>query len=197
MQLRVGNMISRNTEDYIKVYPNFLSKELCESAVKSLEKIDWNIHSFYSFSTNSYKSFENELSISNQDFKEKPEIFEKLWFAVNQYVVNDFSDFSGWFGGWHGYTPPRFNRYTKDTEMKLHCDHIQSMFDGERKGIPTLTILGLLNDDYEGGELMMFGDKKIDLHPGSVVVFPSNFMFPHEVKPVLSGVRYSYVSWVW
>ena len=71
------------------------------------------------------------------------------------------------------------------------------MFDGERKGIPTLTVLGGLNDDYEGGELMMFGEHCINLPTGAVVVFPSNFMFPHEVKPVKSGVRYSYVSWTW
>jgi predicted 2-oxoglutarate/Fe(II)-dependent dioxygenase YbiX len=71
------------------------------------------------------------------------------------------------------------------------------MFDGQRKGIPTLTVLGGLNDDYEGGELMMFGDKQIYLPSGSVIVFPSNFMYPHEVKPVKSGIRYSYVSWSW
>jgi len=81
--------------------------------------------------------------------------------------------------------------------MKLHCDHIHSMFDGERKGVPTLTILGALNDDYEGGELLMFGDYKIDMPAGSVAVFPSNFMFPHEVKPVKKGIRFSYVSWTW
>ena len=81
--------------------------------------------------------------------------------------------------------------------MKLHCDHIQSIFDGSKKGIPTLTILGSLNNDYKGGELILFKDKKIDLKAGNVVVFPSNFLYPHEVKPVISGVRYSYVSWVW
>ena len=54
-----------------------------------------------------------------------------------------------------------------------------------------------LNDDYEGGELMMFGDHRIHLPAGAVVVFPSNFMYPHEVKPVKSGIRYSYVSWTW
>ena len=31
----------------------------------------------------------------------------------------------------------------------LHADHIHSMFDGEKKGIPILSVLGVLNDDYE------------------------------------------------
>ena len=55
-----------------------------------------------------------------------------------------------WFGGWNGYSELRFNKYDETTQMKLHCDHIHSMFDGTRKGIPALSLLGCLNDDYEG-----------------------------------------------
>ena len=36
------------------------------------------------------------------------------------------------------------------------------MFDGERKGIPILSVLGVLNDDYEGGEFYLI-DEKTDL----------------------------------
>ena len=81
--------------------------------------------------------------------------------------------------------------------MANHCDHISSLFDGKRKGIPILSIIGLLNDDFEGGELIMFEDKKIDTKKGDLLIFPSNFMYPHEIMPVTKGVRYSYVSWVW
>jgi predicted 2-oxoglutarate/Fe(II)-dependent dioxygenase YbiX len=81
--------------------------------------------------------------------------------------------------------------------MKLHCDHIHSMFDGERKGVPTLSILGSLNDDYEGGDLVMWETDKIQLKAGSIMIFPSNFMYPHRVDEVIKGTRYSYVSWVW
>ena len=31
---------------------------------------------------------------------------------------------------------------------------------------------------------------------GSGIIFPSNFMFPHEVKPVTKGERWSLVSWL-
>lgn len=70
------------------------------------------------------------------------------------------------------------------------------MFDGNKKGIPILTVLGGLNDDYEGGELILCGEQ-VELKAGEVLVFPSNFLYPHEVKPVKSGTRYSFVSWVW
>jgi predicted 2-oxoglutarate/Fe(II)-dependent dioxygenase YbiX len=80
--------------------------------------------------------------------------------------------------------------------MALHADHIHSMFDGERKGIPILSVLGVLNDDYEGGEFVLI-DEKIDLNKGDIIIFPSNFMYPHKVEPVTKGTRYSYISWIW
>ena len=70
------------------------------------------------------------------------------------------------------------------------------MFDGERKGIPILSVLGVLNDDYEGGEFVLI-DEKIDLSKGDIIIFPSNFMYPHKVEPVTKGTRYSYISWIW
>ena len=81
--------------------------------------------------------------------------------------------------------------------MQNHCDHIHSMFDGVRKGVPILSLIGILSNDYEGGELTFFEDKKIDTKKGDLLVFPSNFLYPHKVAPVTKGVRYSYVSWVW
>jgi predicted 2-oxoglutarate/Fe(II)-dependent dioxygenase YbiX len=190
-------MIPKNLNDYVKVYENHLPVDLCKSACENLEEINWHQHSFYQSHTNSYISHDHELSVSRDNIPEKEEINKQVWFALEQYILKDFARFGAWFGGWNGYSEIRFNRYDPTTQMKLHCDHIQSMFDGQRKGVPILTVLGALNDDYEGGELMMFGDQRVHLPAGSVVVFPSNFMFPHEVKPVKSGTRYSYVSWAW
>jgi len=91
----------------------------------------------------------------------------------------------------------RYNIYKKNKTMANHCDHITSLFDGKNKGIPILSILGVLNHDYEGGEFIMFNNKRYDLKQGDVLVFPSNFMYPHKVNPVTKKIRYSYVSWVW
>ena len=40
-------------------------------------------------------------------------------------------------------------------------------------------------------------DEKIDLSKGDIIIFPSNFMYPHKVEPVTKGTRYSYISWIW
>jgi predicted 2-oxoglutarate/Fe(II)-dependent dioxygenase YbiX len=54
----------------------------------------------------------------------------------------------------------------------------------------------ILNDDYEGGEFAFFGrELKYKLKKGSCIMFPSNFMYPHEIMPVTSGTRYSIVTW--
>ena len=111
-----------------------------------------------------------------------------------QYIENFKFD---WFTGGEGYSKIKFIRYSPGQTMQNHCDHIHDMFEGERKGIPILSIIGILNDDYEGGELIMFEDKKIDTKKGDLLIFPSNFLYPHKVTPVTKGVRYSYVSWVW
>ena len=190
-------MTPQNLMDYVKVYENHIDQDTCKRAVENLEKINWREHQFYQSGSDNYVSYDHELSVSHEYIPEKTHINKQVWYAIERYILKDFESFSDWFGGWNGYSEIRFNRYDPTTQMKLHCDHIHSMFDGQRKGIPTLTVLGALNDDYEGGELLMFGDKRIELPSGAVVVFPSNFMYPHEVKPVKSGIRYSYVSWSW
>ena len=102
-----------------------------------------------------------------------------------------------WFSSWQGYSAVRFNEYKENKKMALHCDHIHSMFDGQKKGIPILSVLGVLNDDYEGGEFILFDDYEIKFKKGDVVIFPSLFLYPHKVEPVTKGTRYSYISWVW
>jgi predicted 2-oxoglutarate/Fe(II)-dependent dioxygenase YbiX len=53
-----------------------------------------------------------------------------------------------------------------------------------------------LNDDYEGGEWGFFNREMVFKAPkGSAVLFPSNFMYPHEIMPVTKGTRYSIVTW--
>ena len=53
-----------------------------------------------------------------------------------------------------------------------------------------------LNDSFEGGEFAFFDrGLKFKLNKGDAILFPSNFMYPHEIMPVISGVRYSIITW--
>lgn len=54
-----------------------------------------------------------------------------------------------------------------------------------------------LNDDFGGGDWSFFcGEYTLRPPKGSVVLFPSNFMFPHEILKVTSGMRYAVVTWM-
>jgi pentatricopeptide repeat protein len=191
-----GYIMERNIEKYLKVY-QVLSEEDCIRTVKALEEkdIEFKTHQFYNSTEGTYHSYEHELSVAYSQIETKDLIMKEIWNTLKKYVVE--LDMKGWFISWNGYSEVRFNRYHTDTQMKLHCDHIHSMFDGQRKGIPTLSILGSLNNNYKGGELVFWDDTVVELKAGEIMIFPSNFLYPHEVKLVTEGTRYSYVSWAW
>lgn len=187
-----------NIKDYIKVYDNVFTKEFCTQTIDSLKSANWLTHQFYNRS-GEYIHVGDDFLETRHEIPEQDIINQTLWKVIEQYVLVDFSkhyEKFGWFGGWQGYTSAKFHRYDTTTNMKLHCDHIHDIFDGTRKGIPIITIVGVLNDNYEGGDFLMWEKERISIPAGSVLVFPSNFMYPHEVTRITTGSRYSFVSWV-
>jgi predicted 2-oxoglutarate/Fe(II)-dependent dioxygenase YbiX len=191
----MNSTMSYNLKDYVYKINDFLDQSSCKSIIKKVKKFNWQKHEYYSNLDNTKISYENDLSVlSGVDIPEIITLNKKLDYALKLYLNRlNFS----WYTYYTGYSWTRINRYDKNTLMRLHCDHIHSLFDGNNKGVPVLTILGALNDEYKGGELIMFDKEVIELKAGNLVIFPSNFLFPHEVKPIISGTRYSYVSWCW
>ena len=187
--------MNRDIESYLKVY-KVLSDEDCIRTVDALKERDeeFAMHSFYNSPTGTIYTNENEISISYSNIETKELIVKEIWNTLFKYIDELKMD---WFKGWSGYNGVRFNRYSTDTQMKIHCDHIHTMFDGNRKGIPILSIIGSLNNDYEGGELVFWTDKVVELKAGEIMIFPSIFLYPHEVRMITKGTRYSFVSWAW
>jgi len=74
-----------------------------------------------------------------------------------------------------------------------HTDHCSD--------IPrTMSCILLLNNDYEGGNLCFrnpdgLGEWQVEVKPNRMILWPSNFLYPHTVKPVTKGKRYSVVAW--
>lgn len=80
-------------------------------------------------------------------------------------------------------------RYKED---QFYIQHTDSFKDRPR----AVSCSFALNDDYEGGEFAFFDRELVyKLKKGSCIMFPSNFMYPHEIMPVTSGTRYSIVTW--
>ena len=62
-----------------------------------------------------------------------------------------------------------------------------------------LSISICLNNEYEGGEFVFDisgGHYTVPQNVGDAVIFPSNFMFPHQVNKVTKGTRYALIGWV-
>jgi PKHD-type hydroxylase len=84
--------------------------------------------------------------------------------------------------------PPKFSRYKDGQHYKMHTDAPWML---ETRTDMSCTIW--LNDDYEGGELVI-GDKKVKGKPGMAAVYPCGE--PHEVLPVTSGERICAITWI-
>jgi predicted 2-oxoglutarate/Fe(II)-dependent dioxygenase YbiX len=192
--------MKKNLSDYVKHYKSFLKNDLCKKTINELNKLEkssWKEHHFYDSLKKEYikRSEDQELSILfSKNISTKEIIMKEIWNVIYDYVINlKFS----WFNSWQGYSEIRFNKYTKNKKMAEHCDHLHDLFDGEIKGIPILSVLGILNDNYEGGEFIMFENEEIKLSKGDLLIFPSVFLYPHRVEPVKKGTRYSFISWVY
>jgi Rps23 Pro-64 3,4-dihydroxylase Tpa1-like proline 4-hydroxylase len=82
-----------------------------------------------------------------------------------------------------------FLRYDEGCFYKEHIDCCKF----ERK----LSIIIVLNSDFQGGQISFFNQSyTLNLRRNQAVVFPSNFVFPHQVRPVTFGTRRSIVTWV-
>lgn len=59
-----------------------------------------------------------------------------------------------------------------------------------------ISTVSYLNDNYDGGEIEFAqSNTRIKPEAGSIVFFPSNFLYVHEVMPVTNGTRYSMPHW--
>jgi len=184
-------------EDYVLTVPHVFTNAVCKKIIKELKISNWKTHEFYfnrkktSKPVSKGKDLENTFDVipSTQLMK------DAIWKAIHKYIIEEFN--FPWWRSWEGFTNLKFNRYHKNQLMKEHCDHIHSMFEGNIKGIPILSVIGALNNNYEGGEFIMFKNKEYKIKAGEILIFPSIFLYPHKVMPVTKGTRYTYITWVY
>jgi hypothetical protein len=89
-----------------------------------------------------------------------------------------------------------FFAYPPGVGLKMHSDDHALGPDGSmiaRDDHRGITAILYLNSGFTGGEIN-FPKQEVSIAPtaGKLVIFPSNKNFRHEVKPILSGWRYSY-----
>jgi predicted 2-oxoglutarate/Fe(II)-dependent dioxygenase YbiX len=181
--------------DYIKVI-NVLNKTQCQNILNVLKNYSWEKHKWYNYTNNNENSEkEKELDITYSEKSLEDEMSNVILNALTKYQNYFIKEDKNLGYFLNKSTPIRWNRYSAGTMMRKHFDHIQSIFDGKHKGVPIVSIVGVLNDDYEGGEFVFNDNYEVKLNTGDILMFPSNFIYAHEVKEITKGTRYSFVSW--
>jgi len=182
-----------NLLDYVRVYQ--INRERAAHVLKEAMTLDdWHQHGWYNAVTReTHNRAARELFV--RQMHDRPALLAdcRAWIteAIQAYANDVFFESTV-----TGVSNPRLNRYPVGTMMGRHADHIHSLFDGEQKGIPALSLVALLNDDFEGGRFIV-RDQELDLKAGDILIFPSCFLYPHEVTEVTAGERLSFVSWAW
>lgn len=184
-----------NIYDYI-FKENIVSKVECEWILEESLTAEWSRHKWTkNDGKGNFDSFdsreETELSVAFiKQGSDLRRILEKNVKAAIGLYAERFPKV-----GVKNHSIPRLNRYSENTKMSNHVDHIHSVFDGKIRGIPIISIVGVLNDDYEGGEFIFNNEYEVKFNAGDILIFPSVFLYAHKVKSVKSGTRTSFVSW--
>jgi len=179
-----------NSLDYIKIYKKALSVKFCEALVgkAKLNESEW----FPAQVTSGLDNYRSAKIFSgiNKNYKTKRgEIFnfdQKLYIIVGNILAlyqKNFPELN--MTGDEGY---QLLRYCVGDFYKKHIDN-----DSGSKP-RTLSMVIMCNSDFKGGDLKFMGNHVIDLGVGDAIIFPSNFMFPHEVTPITEGLRYTISS---
>lgn len=179
-------------ESYIQKI-DLLSKAECLDIMEEHKNAAWGKHRWSQNAIDSTFEQDHDPSVLEMDPKWGHHVFKKLEAPLRKYFDERGQDFLV-----KSLSVPRFNKYVDGQTMDWHVDHIHSLFDGNLKGIPILSINTLLNDDYVGGEFCLNLDGKevvYTLNAGQSLIWPSVFLYPHHVKPVTKGERQAFITW--
>ena len=179
--------------------------------IESIENLDKNLNSqnINSTSVKPWNPWINESSIQkeifcmqkfipqvkdikdNDIFKNEQSLISSELFGALENTLNHYSTI----------LYPFAEKNIKSREKTMHLLKYEKtgyLPAHQDQGVSTrvLSVLLYLNDNYEGGEIT-FRHSNITIKPeaGSLIFFPSNFLYVHEVAPITSGTRYSLPNW--
>ena len=129
-------------------------------------------------------------------FDNKQFVYDKVWPLMT--AANKNAEWNFEISSAESY---QITKYEVGDFYKKHIDGIGTegtkMIDPKNPNLDNktrkLSMSINLNDDFEGGDLILYDSDPIKQKTGNATFFPS-FM-PHEVTPVTKGTRYSLVMW--
>ena len=153
---------------------------------------DWNPWSYGDMIFNYQKFFPEAKDVPDTDYyaKEMKEIADILYGSLEK--------------AFRHYSNIIYPFAAKNIKSREHSIHLLKYGVGghlpahQDQGISSrvLSSVMYLNDNYVGGEIE-FKNSGVKIRPeaGSIIFFPSNFLYVHEVYPITEGYRYSMPHW--
>jgi predicted 2-oxoglutarate/Fe(II)-dependent dioxygenase YbiX len=170
--------------EYIKVYPVF-TKDQCKQFIDIYDK---DLFQARSATPSGDIVMKNHRDCSLKIVKENKLMDDMLEECLNMYRT------SFKFVPMMKRVDSQFLRYDVNGKFNTHIDHYNL-------SPRTVSMSIMLNDEYMGGNFQfwdMSGKtiiKEIQAVTGDVLLFPSNFLYPHSVAPITMGTRYAIVNW--
>jgi hypothetical protein len=188
-------------KNLIKIYDDVLPTKTYVNFLKYVKKLNFEkasvlsgVEAKYSVDFNVRKTYTHGLTnlLHNNSFS------SIHWFCL---LSNFFTSFLKKYPidlnikdfGWQHISAIDILKYENTGFYTWHTDHFAD--------IPrTMSCILLLNNDYEGGNLCFrnpdgSGEWEVEVKSNRLIIWPSNFLYPHTVKPVTKGTRYSVVAW--
>jgi predicted 2-oxoglutarate/Fe(II)-dependent dioxygenase YbiX len=176
----------KNITDYIISFNDVLDKKICNEIIEKS-----NFDTFTSATVGDDKVIKDYRKCYQKKLDDKfnDNIYEVIGTILKKYKDIHSSFTTGLTTEDTGYIHLLYKGDQKG-EYKEHVDHADQF-------PRVLSCSIILNDDYDGGNFAFFNKEYIvEKKAGSVVVFPSNFCFPHSITPVSKGDRHSIITWI-
>jgi predicted 2-oxoglutarate/Fe(II)-dependent dioxygenase YbiX len=180
-------------KDYILVLENIIPENLCEDILNEyINSNEWQYASIRGNNINKEVRNCTQINVSseetiNKNLKIRKRIDDNIFDCTKEVIKKYNQKFKNCYVFKDlGYT---LLKYEKNGFYKQHTDSMPE--------IPrAVSCSFILNDGFKGGEFSFFDNKTIHLlKKGSAIIFPSNFLYPHSILPVIKGTRYSIVTW--
>jgi Rps23 Pro-64 3,4-dihydroxylase Tpa1-like proline 4-hydroxylase len=180
-------------ENFIQVFDDILSDDECNSILS--EYVDSNHWQNAITREGLHRDTRNCMEIpisSDYIINENFNVRKNLDYLVFKGVEKCIKKYTSIFKSFNidvdtGYQILRYD------EGGFYSQHTDSFKEQQR----SLSCSIQLNDDYDGGCFSFFdGELSYKLNKGSAILFPSNFMYPHEITPITGGTRYSVITWL-
>lgn len=189
----VPSTFHKNLEDYIVILEDIFPVDLCDRILQEYENCDdWKQSTIATGDTRTDVRNTDIIGISGADVinrnpQSRRDLDSTIFTFANQAIVEYNKKFP--FAMIQQDSGYDLLRYQLGGFYVQHTDSFMQQPRGVSCSIA-------LNDDYEGGDWAFWNrEKQVRLKKGSIIMFPSNFMYPHEILPVTKGTRYSIITW--